>query len=120
MHYSTLDIQELKHQERIGNSPTDQLLNCWGSQNHTILELFILLYQIKHHQAMMILKPFSKLSLFVFSSICGLRCLTRLISSFPVDPQYHSLLFEGEESITRLLQSKLNTAAMQSATVSMG
>lgn len=40
-------------------SPTEELLlSTWGSQNHTILELFSLLKKMKHYQAMGILKPF--------------------------------------------------------------
>jgi len=40
------------------HSPTDELLTLWGEQNHTILELFTILYGMQHYQAMNVLKPF--------------------------------------------------------------
>lgn len=40
------------------HSPTDELLTLWGEQNHTILELFTILNEMQHYQAMTILKPF--------------------------------------------------------------
>lgn len=40
------------------NSSTDELLTLWGVQNHTILELFIMLHKMQHYQSMTILKPF--------------------------------------------------------------
>ncbi|KAI4487172.1 hypothetical protein M0804_005321 [Polistes exclamans] len=39
-------------------SPTNELLNNWGLQNHTILELYILLLKMKHYKTMIFLKPF--------------------------------------------------------------
>jgi len=39
-------------------SSTDELLTTWGQQNHTILELFIILYEMQRSRVMMILKPF--------------------------------------------------------------
>lgn len=58
-------------------SPTEELLTLWGHRNHTVLELFILLSQMHHYQSMMTLKPF-------------------------VDPKYHSLIYEGEQNISKL------------------
>lgn len=52
--------------ERIGRaflrkeSPTEELLQQWGNQNHTILELFIIMYEMKQFQAMKILQPFGE------------------------------------------------------------
>jgi len=40
------------------HSCTDELLTLWGEQNHTILELFTILYKMQHYRAMIILKPF--------------------------------------------------------------
>jgi len=40
------------------HSSTDELLTLWGEQNHTILELFIILNTMQHYRAMTILKPF--------------------------------------------------------------
>lgn len=40
------------------HSPTDELLTLWGEQNHTILELFTILYGMRHYQAMNVIKPF--------------------------------------------------------------
>lgn len=44
------------------HSPTDELLTLWGEQNHTILELFTILYGMQHYQAMNVLKPFGMYS----------------------------------------------------------
>lgn len=41
-------------------SSTDELLSLWGEQNHTVLDLFTILYEMRHYQAMTILKPFGK------------------------------------------------------------
>ncbi|XP_055371882.1 serine/threonine-protein kinase pelle isoform X2 [Condylostylus longicornis] len=41
-----------KRLAQAGNSPSDELLNMWGEHNHTITELYILLYRMKHHAAM--------------------------------------------------------------------
>ncbi len=48
------------------DSPSDELLDMWGNQNHTITELFILLGKMKHYQAMKILTPFGKPGSFLF------------------------------------------------------
>lgn len=40
------------------NSYTDELLTLWGEQNHTVLELFKMLYEMQHYRAMIILKQF--------------------------------------------------------------
>lgn len=51
----------------------------WSHQNHTVLELFILLSRMQHYQAMSVIKNF-------------------------VDKKYHVLLEEGEENLNRLLE----------------
>lgn len=45
------------------HSPTDELLTLWGVQNHTILELFIILHKMQHFRSMTILKPFGMIFL---------------------------------------------------------
>ncbi|XP_074032514.1 serine/threonine-protein kinase pelle-like [Leptinotarsa decemlineata] len=42
--------------ETNGESPTWKLLNMWGDHNHTVLELFILLYLMKHYEGMNVIK----------------------------------------------------------------
>lgn len=39
-------------------NPCHELLVMWSHYNHTILELYALFFQMKHFQAMTILKPF--------------------------------------------------------------
>lgn len=51
------------------HSPTDELLTLWGEQNHTILELFTILYEMQHYQAMTILKPFGRCTRFFNYSV---------------------------------------------------
>ncbi|VVC27834.1 Protein kinase, ATP binding site,Protein kinase domain,Serine/threonine-protein kinase, active site,Death [Cinara cedri] len=63
------------------HSFTDELLTLWGQQNHTILELFIILYKMRHYQAMTILKPF-------------------------VDTKYHKLIYQGNQSFSNLVKSE--------------
>ncbi|XP_039286858.1 interleukin-1 receptor-associated kinase 1 isoform X2 [Nilaparvata lugens] len=52
-------------------SPTNELLTAWQTQNHTVLELFVLLSSMRHYQAMKAIKHL-------------------------VNPKYHALLYEGE------------------------
>uniref|UniRef100_A0A8D9BQK7 non-specific serine/threonine protein kinase n=1 Tax=Cacopsylla melanoneura TaxID=428564 RepID=A0A8D9BQK7_9HEMI len=56
------------------DSPTNELLSKMVSKNHTVSELFKHLYEMKHFQAMLVLKPF-------------------------VDPSYHKLIPGGSRSI---------------------
>lgn len=51
----------------------------WGHQNHTVLELFVLLSRMHHYQAMTKIKKF-------------------------VDPEYHRLIDEGEQNPDVLMQ----------------
>lgn len=53
-----MTIQDLRREIQRGNSPSDDLLTLWGHQNHTVLELFVLLSEMQHYQAMLVLKPF--------------------------------------------------------------
>ncbi|XP_050440658.1 serine/threonine-protein kinase pelle-like isoform X2 [Adelges cooleyi] len=65
------------------HSPTDELLNLWGEQNHTVLELFIILSKMRHYQAMSILKPF-------------------------VDQKYHKLIYQGEKKFSNLVETGIS------------
>lgn len=80
MKYDFLTIQGLRKEIFRGNSPTEELLTLWGQQNHTVLELFILLSRMKHYQAMSIIK-------------------------IHVDEKYHSLIQEGDDNVNSLLQN---------------
>lgn len=89
MNFDVLTIQTLRREILRGNSPTDELLTKWGHQNHTILELFVLLSKMQHYQAMLIIKQF-------------------------VNPEYHRLIYEGEQNLNRLFLSKENSKSQAS------
>ncbi|XP_063238395.1 serine/threonine-protein kinase pelle-like isoform X2 [Bacillus rossius redtenbacheri] len=74
MKLDVLTLQTLRRETLCGRSPTDALLWHWSQQNHTVVELFVLLSRMQHYQAMLVLKPF-------------------------VDEQYHRLIYEGEENL---------------------
>ncbi|XP_045604643.2 uncharacterized protein [Procambarus clarkii] len=50
------ELEEFRRAERCGESPTNRLLQVWGQQNHTVTELFWLLWKMDHFQAMRALK----------------------------------------------------------------
>nr|CAH7740523.1 unnamed protein product [Callosobruchus chinensis] len=59
MKYSIYELDALKRKVAYtGKSPTEELLTIWGQQNHTILELFILLSNMKCNQAMVAIKQY--------------------------------------------------------------
>lgn len=60
MGFDVFKLHQISQAVRRNRSPTDELLNLWGSQNHTVVELFKLLYKMEHFQAMGILRPFGK------------------------------------------------------------
>lgn len=60
MKFDMMTIQDLRREVLRGNSPSDELLTLWGHQNHTVLELFVLLSEMQHYQAMLVLKPFGE------------------------------------------------------------
>jgi interleukin-1 receptor-associated kinase 1 len=66
MKFDMMTIQDLRREILRGNSPSDELLTLWGHQNHTVLELFVLLSEMQHYQAMLVLKPFGKCVYFFF------------------------------------------------------
>lgn len=80
MGFDMMTIQSLRRRfVSLGYSPTDELLQLWGHQNHTILELFVLLSKMEHYQAMLTIKNF-------------------------VDTEYHRLIYEGEANLSRLFK----------------
>lgn len=82
--FMKFDVTTLQHFQQApsrSHSPTDEMLTLWGTQNHTVLELFILLSHMQHYQAMMVLKPL-------------------------VDEKYHKLIYEGEENFSRIFSKK--------------
>lgn len=83
MGYSKEDLLEVKRAMQLGNSPSDELITMWGEQNHTITELFILLYRMEQHAAM--------------DSIRNL-----------VDPKYHYLIKTVQPHLS-ILMSNLKT-----------
>ncbi|XP_015511733.1 pelle-like serine/threonine-protein kinase pik-1 [Neodiprion lecontei] len=54
MKFDVSTVQCLRKNE----NPTDKLLKMWTTFNHTVQELFLLLYKMQHHQAMLLLKNF--------------------------------------------------------------
>ncbi|KAF5293041.1 hypothetical protein FQR65_LT11033 [Abscondita terminalis] len=79
MKYDYLTIQGLRKEIYRGNSPTEELLTLWGHQNHTVLELFILLSRMRHYQAMSVIKS-------------------------QVDRKFHILINEAEDNLNHLLE----------------
>uniref|UniRef100_T1HNR1 non-specific serine/threonine protein kinase n=3 Tax=Rhodnius TaxID=13248 RepID=T1HNR1_RHOPR len=81
MKFDVASLQQVGAARFRGQSPSDELLSLWGTQNHTVLQLFVLLSKMHHYQAMMVLKPL-------------------------VDPKYHRLIYEGEENFSQILPAK--------------
>lgn len=116
MKFRTFDIQCMERSERRGQSPSDELLTKWGSQNHTVQELFVLLSRMHHFHAMTILKPFgnapplitclSKAKLCLPFMFCYVQLVSQISISFClVDPKFHALMSDGEVSLTKLLNN---------------
>lgn len=80
MKYDMITIESIRKEIYRGNSPTGELLTIWGHQNHTVLELFVLLYHMKHYQAMTVIKKF-------------------------VDEKYHPLIKDGEDNLNTLMRN---------------
>ncbi|KAK4878466.1 hypothetical protein RN001_010972 [Aquatica leii] len=79
MKYDFLTIQGLRKEVFRGNSPSEELLTLWGHQNHTVLELFILLSRMKHYQAMSAIKS-------------------------QVDRKFHVLINDADDNLNCLLE----------------
>ena len=60
MGYPSSELSEFSRSIYRGGSPTDSLLTSWGSQNHTILELFTLLGRLHHFRGMRLLANFGR------------------------------------------------------------
>lgn len=58
MKYDFATIDSIKKVIYKGGSPTSKLLTTWGLQNHTVLELFVLLSRMKMYHAMVVIKDF--------------------------------------------------------------
>jgi interleukin-1 receptor-associated kinase 1 len=86
MKFDFLTLQRLGQALYREKSPTDELLTLWGTHNHTILELFVLLSKMHHYQAMMILKPLGDYSITpTFSTSTSIkRCIPLTHSHFKV------------------------------------
>lgn len=80
MKFDVMTLQDIRREILRGHSPTEELLTMWGHQNHTVLELFVLLSRMQHYQSMVTLKPF-------------------------VDSKYHRLILEGEQNLCNLIQN---------------
>lgn len=81
MGYTRKDLQDIKRSIfEFGNSPSDVLLTMWGEQNHTITELFILLYRMQQYTAMEIIKDL-------------------------VDKKYHRLIMKGQPDLSKLMSN---------------
>ncbi|XP_001599847.1 pelle-like serine/threonine-protein kinase pik-1 [Nasonia vitripennis] len=76
MGFNNLEIQNLRKEQ----NPTEELLAIWEKHNHTVLELFMLLARMHHYQAMLPIKSF-------------------------VDSKYHTLLYNGEGNLQKLLRN---------------
>nr|WMZ41589.1 pelle protein [Altica viridicyanea] len=57
MKYDFSTLEEIRKVKK-GASPTSELLTIWGHQNHTVLELFVLLSRMKQYQAMTVIKQY--------------------------------------------------------------
>lgn len=79
MQYDIQTLNTIKRATHKGGSPASELLTEWGHQNHTVVELFILLSRMKMYQAMSVIKHF-------------------------VEEKYHFLLKEKEDNINQLLK----------------
>ncbi|RZF45921.1 hypothetical protein LSTR_LSTR008298 [Laodelphax striatellus] len=71
MTYDVATLNRIGQAVKRDQSPTNELLTLWQTQNHTVLELFVLLSLMKHYQAMIVIKNL-------------------------VNPKYHNLIYEGE------------------------
>ncbi|KAJ8985110.1 hypothetical protein NQ317_012760 [Molorchus minor] len=80
MKYDLITIETLRKEICRGKSPTNELFTIWGHQNHTVLELFILLNRMNLYQAMTVIKHL-------------------------VDERYHCLIKDGEENLNRLMEN---------------
>lgn len=79
MQYDLPALDTIKKVIFKGGSPTCELLTMWGHQNHTVLELFILLSRMKMYRAMSVIKHL-------------------------VEEKYHFLLKDEEENLNQMIK----------------
>lgn len=79
MQFDLLTIDSIKKVIFQGGSPTCELFTIWGHQNHTVLELFVLLSRMKMYRAMAVLKHL-------------------------VEDKYHFLLKDEEENLNQMIR----------------
>ncbi|XP_065347672.1 pelle-like serine/threonine-protein kinase pik-1 [Cloeon dipterum] len=77
--FMNMSMNEISYHGR-QSDPVSSVLDSWGHKNHTVQELFVILLEMEHYRAMSVLKPF-------------------------IHEKYHSLIQEGDESMTRLLSA---------------
>lgn len=79
MQYDIPSLDNIKKVIYKGGSPTAELLTTWGHQNHTVLELFVLLSRMKMFRAMTVIKDF-------------------------VEEKYHFLLEDKENNVNQMIK----------------
>lgn len=84
MKFDANTVQQIKRTSMRGSSPTETLFTMWGNQNHTVLELFVLLNYMKQYRTMLVLKKF-------------------------IDPKYHFLIKDAD-AIDREMFQQLQPA----------
>ncbi|XP_055906619.1 serine/threonine-protein kinase pelle [Eupeodes corollae] len=96
MHYSSKDLQVIKRAVQCkGCSPTNELLNMWGEYNHTVTELFVLLYRMRLYNAMDVIKS-------------------------SVDPKYHKLITIDQPDLSNLMQKSKSVKILNCKNTSTG
>lgn len=76
------------------DSPSNELLRLWSRLNHTVIELFVLLYRMEMYQAMTLLKDFvdNKYHIFIRNETADTAVTSLVIESRGVPPvQYKDL-----------------------------
>lgn len=79
MKYDIPTLDSIKKVIYKGGSPTCELLTTWGHQNHTVLEIFVLLSRMKMYRAMTVIKHL-------------------------IEEKYHFLLEDKEEDLNHMMK----------------
>ncbi|XP_015592025.1 serine/threonine-protein kinase pelle isoform X2 [Cephus cinctus] len=77
MNMDVLTIMDLRRQK----NPAEYVLNLWGHENHTIVELFVIFHKMKFYEPMKLLQPY-------------------------VSPKYHYLLHDVEKCLQKSTYKK--------------
>ncbi|KAL3271261.1 hypothetical protein HHI36_021752 [Cryptolaemus montrouzieri] len=116
MKFDSNTIQEIKRGIICGNSPTQILFTLWGNQNHTVLELFVLLSRMENYRCMKILKKFVPIKYHILIRE-GVHRLTREIENMKIengacdkDVGVKPENFNGSEKLLNVPKEKLNLA----------